>query len=842
MKIINDSYTRLVFKRAAILGSIILFVASFWGASFGQDRWPQEFTTQDGTISVYQPQVESYKGDRIKGRAALSIRNKDVQEPIFGMVWFSGRAITARDTRTVEFKNIEVDRIKIPQSTTEQEKQLAEILKRESANWMVTQMPLDRLLAMTAALEKGKAQGSRLNMKPPKIIFTTRPSALILINGKPELRKVENSTFERVINTPFLILFDPGRKTYYTKGGDFWYSASNVMGPWENLIHPPAPVVDVAGRIMELREKSDTDQPKPNAPPRIIVATEPTELIVSEGQPEFAPVQDTELLYMSNTPSEVFMEVRNQQYYVLLAGRWYQSPSLEKGPWTYVASENLPQDFKRIPPGSSKGHILAFVAGTEEAEEAALDTQIPQITAVKRNEAQLSVAYDGNPKFEPIKGTNMQYAVNTKTQVIKINNKYYAVDEAVWFVSDSPTGPWVVAEYIPPEIDTIPPDSPVYNVKYVRVYDSTPEVVYVGYTPGYRGSYVYGDTIVYGTGYYYPGWLGTVYYPAPITWGFAPIYDPFYYSWGFGWGYGAGFVSGFFWGFPLGIVVSPWWYGCHWAGWYPWYGYGYGYPWGYGYGYRWHGWYAGYRHYPHHGYHHKHPGHHNPYDRQIHTNVNRPVNISRPIHKPDRFGPGTGPVSNDRRPGKIIHQRPEQKLDQRPRQTFQQRQGSLTPHPKPTGETRPRQVMKKPEELQRTVDRNNRRQENNVFSGREGNANRRAQQSGEQRSQSGWIRPDARPQTSQNPGRYRSSPGQVYSPPVRGTERGHDFGRVSTGYSGGGFPGRGAPGGGFGSYGRGPSGGSSFRSTPSFGGGTPMTRGSGGGGFHGGGFGGGFRR
>jgi hypothetical protein len=268
MKTTNDPYTRLTFQNVATLGSVILIIAILVGASSAQDRWPQEFTTQDGTISVYQPQVESYKGDRIKGRAALSIRNKDVQEPVFGMVWFSGRAITARDTRTVEFKNIDVERVKIPQSTSEQEKQLAEILTRESANWMDTRMPLERLLAMTAAVEKGKAQANRLNMKPPKIIFTTRPSALILIHGKPELRKVENSTFERVINTPFLILFDPGRKTYYTKGGDFWYSASNVMGPWENLNNPPGPVWRWR-RIWSLA-KTRHRPAEADAPPRII--------------------------------------------------------------------------------------------------------------------------------------------------------------------------------------------------------------------------------------------------------------------------------------------------------------------------------------------------------------------------------------------------------------------------------------------------------------------------------------------------------------------------------------------------------------------------------------------
>ena len=429
--------------------------------------------------------------------------------------------------------------------------------------------------------------------------------------------------------------------------------------------NPPAPVVELAGRIMEPQDNENSDQPKPKSPPQIIVATQPTELIVSEGEPKFSPLQGTGLLYMSNTPSEVFMEVRSQQYYVLLAGRWFQSRSLARGPWTYVASENIPQDFKRIPPGSSKGHILAFVAGTREAEESVLDAQIPQTTAVKRSEAKLSVTYDGSPRFEPIKNTEMHYAVNTKTQVIKVKDKYYAVDQAVWFVSDSPTGPWVVADDLPPEIDTIPPESPVYNVKYVRVYDSTPDVVHVGYTPGYLGSYVYGDTIVYGTGYYYPGWFGSVYYPAPVTWGFAPIYNPFYCSWGFGWGYGAGFVSGFYWGFPVGVVVSPWWYGYSWAGGYPWYGYGY--PWRGG-----HAWYHHYRY--HGGYGHNNPGYHHPPNRSVQNNIHRPINMSRPVNRPDRFARGKGQVSDIHRPGPNTRDLPSRN-PQRPGQTPYPRQG-----------------------------------------------------------------------------------------------------------------------------------------------------------------------
>ena len=89
-------------------------------------------------------------------------------------------------------------------------------------------------------------------------------------------------------------------------------------------------------------------------------------------------------------------------------------------------------------------------------------------------------------------------------------------------------------------MEKIPPSNPVYNVKYVYIYDTTPTVVYVGYTPGYTGCYVYGSTVVYGTGYHYSGWHGTYYYPRPATYGFAVRYNPWTgWSVGFGMSYGA---------------------------------------------------------------------------------------------------------------------------------------------------------------------------------------------------------------------------------------------------------------------------------------------------------------
>jgi hypothetical protein len=55
-------------------------------------------------------------------------------------------------------------------------------------------------------------------------------------------------------------------------------------------------------------------------------------------------------------------------------------------------------------PDSEKAELLASVPGTVEAREAVLDAQVPETAVVNRSEAALTVVYDGEPKFERIKG------------------------------------------------------------------------------------------------------------------------------------------------------------------------------------------------------------------------------------------------------------------------------------------------------------------------------------------------------------------------------------------------------------------------------------------------------
>lgn len=345
----------------------------------------------------------------------------------------------------------------------------------------------------------------------------------------------------RVINTPFTILLAPTQKTYYLYADtDAWYTANDILGDWAVAKNVPKEVFARTPKAEpDTDEKLDEgDGEKPGPPPRIIVSTEPTELISSSGKPEYTPISGTELLYMSNTDSDVLLHIDSQEHYVLLAGRWYAGAKME-GPWRYVPGDKMPPDFAKIPEDSEMGTVLYAVPGTDVAKEAVLDAQIPQTAAIERSKATLSVDYDGDPKFETISGTKMTYAVNTATPVICMDKNFYACDEAVWFVADSATGPWRVATSVPDAIYTIPPECPIYYVTFVRIYNATPEVVYVGYTPGYTNTYVYHTTIVYGTGYWYPGWYGRWYYPRPATWGFHVRWNPwtgFRFGFSYGWG------------------------------------------------------------------------------------------------------------------------------------------------------------------------------------------------------------------------------------------------------------------------------------------------------------------
>jgi hypothetical protein len=193
--------------------------------------------------------------------------------------------------------------------------------------------------------------------------------------------------------------------------------------------------------------------------------------------------------------------------------------------------DDLPPDFAAIPADHARARVRSSVPGTPEAQEAILLAQIPRQAEVKKQGTTVEVTYAGEPRFAPIPGTSMSYATNTSFDVIRVGDLYYTCFQGVWFVSTTAKGPWVVTADVPSTIYTIPPSSPKYNVTYVTVYDSTPDVVVFGYTSGYWGVYTTEATVVFGTGYYYAPyvyWGGyyPYYFAYPYSYGAAAWYNP----------------------------------------------------------------------------------------------------------------------------------------------------------------------------------------------------------------------------------------------------------------------------------------------------------------------------
>jgi hypothetical protein len=125
------------------------------------------------------------------------------------------------------------------------------------------------------------------------------------------------------------------------------------------------------------------------------------------------------------------MNSADKQIYFLLTGRWFRAPQLS-GPWTY-ATNDLPEDFKRIPADSDASAVLASVPGTSQAQDAVLLAEVPTSVVVKTSEveAKVKVSYYGEPQFKPIEGTSLSYATNTSSDVIKVDDKYYLCDNAI---------------------------------------------------------------------------------------------------------------------------------------------------------------------------------------------------------------------------------------------------------------------------------------------------------------------------------------------------------------------------------------------------------------------------
>lgn len=525
------------FCRGVILGCCLVACAS---PLLAQDvpevdgGWPRYHgTASGGEVTLFAPQVAGWDGQKhMVGFCAVSYAPKGAAKSELGTVKFEAETEVSVEERLVRFVTLRLTESNFP---TRSRDQIREVTAGVVACYPDTSraLALDRVLAAIDRSQIMPRNLEGLKADPPPIYFSKRPAVLVVLDGDAIWSPIQDNELKFAVNTNWDLFQQTPTNTLFLRVDGAWLTAPQLGGPWE-------PARDLPASFKALPDP-DWKEVKANLPgeklslekaPVVFTTVQPADLILLAGEPKYVPVTGTRLQWVSNTESDLFRLGENGPVYCLLAGRWFSAPDFT-GPWEF-ASPNLPEDFRRIPPEHERAHVLASVPGTDEAAQAILLAQIPQTARVDRAQVKApEVAYTGEPRFTPIKGTTCEQAANTDKDIIKVGDLYYMCFQGVWFMSTTPSGPWEVTGEVPKTIYSIPPESECHHVTYVMVdhYDPADAYVTFAYTAGYTGVYIAWGVPVYGTGWYYPpyvyyGYPYPVYYPRWVTYGCGVRYNP----------------------------------------------------------------------------------------------------------------------------------------------------------------------------------------------------------------------------------------------------------------------------------------------------------------------------
>ena len=185
------------------------------------------------------------------------------------------------------------------------------------------------------------------NDQSMRIIFSPVPAVLVRIEGEPVYQDVGRTGLQRIINTRALIVRDESG-THYLRVGGGWMEAYDLEGPWSIAGMAPdgahtALTQALADHDVDLLDDASPAHLERGSARSVYVSTIPTALVVSDGDPQFGPVEGTSLLFATNTTSCVLRDGTDQELYVLVSSGWFRSWT-RNGPWRHVPDAELPAD------------------------------------------------------------------------------------------------------------------------------------------------------------------------------------------------------------------------------------------------------------------------------------------------------------------------------------------------------------------------------------------------------------------------------------------------------------------------------------------------------------------
>ena len=194
------------------------------------DPWPRTVDLKNGQVLVYQPQVNTWDGNRIDFRSALAIKPLGAKEEAFGVIFANARTQVDKVARTVVFEDMKITKTDFPTLPNRGAAYTAE-LQTEFAKTIRT-ISLDRLTA-SLALAGVKPPVAEVQNNPPQVIVSNSPAILVPIDGAPVLKPVPgHDRAKRVVNTRALILQGGFTDAFYMHVYDGWLTSNGIGGPW----------------------------------------------------------------------------------------------------------------------------------------------------------------------------------------------------------------------------------------------------------------------------------------------------------------------------------------------------------------------------------------------------------------------------------------------------------------------------------------------------------------------------------------------------------------------------------------------------------------------------------
>jgi len=482
---------------------------------------------------MYQPQVASWEGQKhLVALSAVSFIAKDQQKPALGTVKIEADTSVSLERSLVKFTSLRFSETNFPTLSKDQTREIvAELEKNIPDEDRI--IDLNRVLVQVDKSQISPKNVAGLKSDPPKIFLSKTPAILLGFDGDPIWSPIKDNELKFAVNTNWDVFQYVPTGLYYLRNDTSWLMATDLNGPWSGTTKLPESFTKLPADDNWKDVKANLPGKPTSKAPTVYFSTEPAELILIDGEPKYVPVPGTGLLWVSNTESDLFALGKDGPLFYLVSGRWFRAPNFN-GNWSF-ATPQLPEVFKSISLEHPRSRVLASVPGTQQAAEAVLLAQVPQIARVNKKEIKgPDVVYQGEPQYEAIQGTQLQRAVNTDKDIIKVGDTYYMCYQGIWFMANTAKGPWTLASSVPDEIYKIPVSSSAHNVTYVTVeQDDNDDDDWVTYAAvaGYTGVMIGWGCAVWGSGWYYPpyyyGGYYPIYYPYWRTYGYGSWYNPY---------------------------------------------------------------------------------------------------------------------------------------------------------------------------------------------------------------------------------------------------------------------------------------------------------------------------